>query len=96
MHAPVVTILTHVLVQDLEVSEALLGKPGAVLRHHQCGSCRCHFGCCAVARSVAVRIVALHRRVDAVQLGRFDPPRPSASLVAVRRPDLIDLSTVDL
>ena len=32
------------------------------------------FGCCAMARSVAVRIVALHRRVDTVQLGRFDPP----------------------
>src|SRR6516165_10341269 len=66
MHAPVVAILTHVLEEDLEVSEALLGNRGAVLRHYHCGAV---FGCCAMARSGAVRIVALHRRVDAVQLG---------------------------
>jgi hypothetical protein len=73
VHAPVVAILTHVLEHALEVGEALLGKLCAVLRLYQCGRC-------AVARSVAVRTVALRRRVDAVQLGGLDPLLPERIL----------------
>jgi hypothetical protein len=64
-----IAILTHVLEHGLEVAEALLGKLCAVLRLYQCDRC-------AVARSVAVRTVALRWRVNAVQLGGLDPPLP--------------------
>ena len=73
MHAPVVAILAHVLEHGLQVGEALLGQLGAVLRLHQCGRC-------AMARSVAIRTVALRRRIDAVQLGGLDPPLPERIL----------------
>jgi hypothetical protein len=74
VHAPMVAILTHVLEYGLEVSEALLGELCAVLRLYQCGRC-------AVARSVAVRTVAQRWRIDAMQLGRLDPPLPERILL---------------